>query len=60
MTRALEIVTPPLAISWLRYVPLAAVGEYLARGWVISDDMATCHHGEYSVLCVWKGEGEPK
>ena len=47
-------------ITWLRYVPISEVGEYLAKGWAISDDMATCHHGEYSVLCVWKGEGEPK
>ena len=47
-------------ITWLRYVPLAEVGEYLAKGWAISDDMATCHHGAYSCIMVWKGEGEPK
>ena len=47
-------------ITWLRYVPLAEVGEYLAKGWAISDDLTGCPHGNYSVLCVWKGEGEPK
>lgn len=46
-------------MTWLRYVPLDAVGAYLALGWTIRDDMANTHHGAHAVLMVWTGEGEP-
>jgi hypothetical protein len=44
---------------WLKYVPLADVGKWLAKGWTIVDDMATAHHGRHAVLMKWTGEGEP-
>jgi hypothetical protein len=47
-------------ISWFKYVPLSDVGEYLAKGWSMADDMADCHHGNYAVLMKFMGEGEPK
>lgn len=47
-------------ITWLKYVTHDAVPEYLAKGWVVSCDLSPTHHGEYAVLMVWKGEGEPK
>ncbi len=50
----------PVSEHWFRYVPLDQVGEYLVKGWEISDDMANCHHGNYACLMMWKGEGEPK
>jgi hypothetical protein len=34
----------------LKYVPLADVAAWLARGWAIVDDFATCHHGAHAVL----------
>lgn len=46
-------------MTWLRYVPLAEVGRWLAQGWTISDDMADCHHGRHAVLMVWEGDDEP-
>lgn len=46
-------------IEWLRYVPLADVAAYLAKGWAFRDDMADSHHGAHAVLMIWKGEGEP-
>ena len=47
-------------ITWLKYVLLEDVGPYLAKGWAMSNDLATCRHGQYSVIMEWKGEGEPK
>lgn len=47
-------------ITWFRYVPHESVSEYLGKGWEIADDLSSTHHGDYAVLCVWKGDGEPK
>lgn len=46
-------------IQWLRYVAHADVSRYLAKGWLISDDLKGTSHGAYSVLMVWGGEDEP-
>ena len=46
-------------MMWFRYVLMEKVGEFLAKGWTIVDDMADIHHGRYSVLMKWEGEGEP-
>lgn len=51
--------TSPEMHIWFRYVPLASVGEWLAKGWTIDDDMADCHHGKYAVLMRIKCESEP-
>ena len=47
-------------IQWLRYVPHAEIVGYLARGWAISDELHGVCHGNYAVLMVWTGEGEPE
>lgn len=47
-------------MTWLRYVPLDAVGPYLAIGWTIADDMANTHHGFHAVLMRWEGQDEPR
>lgn len=47
-------------ITWFRYVPHSSIQEYLSKGWEIADDLRTTHHGSHAVLCVWKGDGEPK
>lgn len=46
-------------MTWFRYVRLGDVGTWLAKGWTIDDDMADCHHGQWSVLMIWTGAGEP-
>jgi hypothetical protein len=46
-------------ISWFRYVPVRSLGQYLAAGWTIADDMAGTHLGYWSVLMTWTGAGEP-
>lgn len=46
-------------ISWFRYVPHGRLCEFLAKGWEIVDEMYGVHHGAYSCLCRWAGEGEP-
>lgn len=46
-------------MRWFRYVPLADVGVWLAKGWAIADDLALVHHGAYSVLMVWAGKDLP-
>lgn len=45
--------------TWFRYVPLAIVGEWLAKGWTIDDDLADCHHGRHAVLMRIECESEP-
>lgn len=45
---------------WLRYVPHAQILRFLATGWAISDELHGTNHGEYSVLMIWEGEGEPR
>lgn len=47
------------ASIWFRYVPLHLVGEFLARGWTIDDDMADCHHGAHAILMRIECESEP-
>lgn len=44
---------------WLRYIALKDVGEWLAKGWTIADDLAGTHHGHYSIIMRYVGEGEP-
>lgn len=44
---------------WLRYVTLENVGPLLAKGWTITDDLTSTHHGFYAVLMQWVGDGEP-
>ena len=46
-------------ISWLKYVPHSELVSHLAIGWQLSDELHFTNHGEYSVLMVWGGAGEP-
>lgn len=48
------------ADTFLQFVPHSRLTEFLANGWEISDELHGTNHGAYSVLCVWKGKGEPK
>lgn len=50
----------PMAIEYLRYVPHGQMLLFLARGWAISDELHFTTHGQYAVLMVWGGEGEPE
>lgn len=43
---------------WLRYVLHADVKSFEAKGWKLHSTMQR-HHGNYSVLMQWEGEGEP-
>lgn len=45
--------------TWLQYVPHIEVESYLAAGWVIEADLDDSHHGSYSMLMKWEGEGHP-
>ena len=47
-------------ILWLRMVPHSDLLRRLAEGWVVSDELHGTNHGNYSVLGVWAGEGEPR
>ena len=46
-------------ITWLQYVTHDKVESYLALGWVVDNHFSEAHHGEYSQLLKWVGEGEP-
>jgi hypothetical protein len=45
-------------ISWFRYVPHPLLAERIAEGWEPVTDLGPIH-GFWSVLCIWRGEGEP-
>lgn len=49
----------PSAVQWLQYVPHNQVVVFLARGWSISDELHGTNHGNYAVLMLWGGVGEP-
>jgi hypothetical protein len=46
-------------ITWHRYVRHSDVPSYIAKGWVVTDDLAGTSHGQWSVLMQWEGFGEP-
>jgi hypothetical protein len=43
---------------WLRYVLIEDVPAYEVKGWHVRSKL-DCHHGHYSVLMIWTGNGEP-
>jgi hypothetical protein len=43
---------------WFKYVRHADVPDYETRGWRLIGP-APGHHGYYSCIMEWKGEGEP-
>ena len=45
-------------ISWLRYVPYSDILYRMAQGWAPVADLGDTH-GHWSVLCEWRGHGEP-
>ncbi len=47
-------------ISHFKYVPIKEIDEWEANGWELLNSLNGCHHGQYAVLCRWKGDGEPK
>ena len=52
---------PPIRVGLFRYVRHERIREFEARGWMVVDMMADCHHGAWSALC-WHcqcGEVEP-
>lgn len=47
-------------ITWFEYVPLHKVPVRLWSGkWKIANDMADSHHGFYSLVMEWTGDGDP-
>lgn len=48
-----------MATGWFRYVPHSRVEAYTSLGWAEADRFGGTHHGHYSILMVWRGEGEP-
>jgi hypothetical protein len=54
-----EVKAKPV-LHWLRYVPHSLRSEYEAKGWVISNEMEDTNHGQWSVLMIYEGEGDPE
>ena len=48
-----------MKISFYRYVPLGFVHAFEKAGWVATPALRGTHHGDYSELMEWRGEGEP-
>jgi hypothetical protein len=46
-------------LQYVRYVPHELRAAYEAIGWVWVADMPW-HHSAWSVLMMWRGEGEPR
>jgi hypothetical protein len=47
----------PGEISYFKYVAIAEIGEYQAKGWVVVGNRPD-HHSYYSVTMEWTGKGE--
>ena len=45
-------------ITWHRYVRHADISAYEAKGWRVECDLGPTH-GQWAVMMVWEGEGEP-
>ncbi len=56
MTSAISPAAPK-TITYLKYIPLDKIPDYIAAGWDIKP--LDCHHSDYSALGVWPGDGEP-
>jgi hypothetical protein len=50
---------PPKYV-YLKYVMHHEVEAYVARGWVVSDDLSGTHHGFHACVMSWPYEGEPE
>ena len=48
--------TASLAPAILRYVPHHEIDRYLQEGWVVTNDLADCYHGEFAVLMARQGD----
>lgn len=46
-------------IRWFRYIAYSDLLHALVLGWRPVADLGPTH-GEYAVLCLWEGEGEPE
>jgi hypothetical protein len=59
-TSAIEAaVTPVEDVTYYRYVPHSRRASYEAIGW-LSTAVLEGHHGYWSVLMIWAGDGEPQ
>jgi len=47
------------AETWFRFVRHHQVPEYIALGWVATGSLTGCHHGAWSEILKWTGDGEP-
>lgn len=56
----MPIITDGQSFKYLQYVRHHDVEAFKAKGWVVSDDLSGTHHGYYSQLMEWRGEGEPE
>ena len=46
-------------VVFLRYVAHGQMLAFLAKGWVIDDELHGTNHGIFSILMRWEGEHEP-
>lgn len=56
----LPILSDGCSYSFVRYVRHHEVEAFKSKGWVVSDDLGGTHHGFYSQILEWRGEGEPE
>ena len=50
--------TAPPLIRWFRFVPWHHAAAREAQGYVLSDLMTDCHHGQWACIMEYHGEGE--
>ena len=50
---------PRFPATWLRYVPHGDVAAFEAKGWKRRAGLSGTHHGVFSVMMEWRGDGEP-
>ncbi len=45
--------------AFFKYVPNGFVHVWEKEGWIPTAALTNTHHGAYSTLMQWKGEGNP-
>lgn len=46
-------------MTWLRFCPHSQMLRFLAKDWILVDELHGTNHGHWSVLLQYSGEGEP-
>jgi hypothetical protein len=56
----LDVKGSEMTIEYVHFVRHQDIEGFYGLGWCISDFLDGTPHGQYAVICEWKGRGEPR